>query len=264
MDLDLPLILFVLTLVTGVLWVADHYVFRPKRPVQAKDPWWVDYGAGFFPVFLIVLLIRSFLVEPYRIPSESMMPTLLDGDFILVNKYTYGIRLPIINKKVIEVNSLQHGDVVVFRYPPDPGKNYIKRVIGLPGDRVEYRDKHLTINGQPVPLTPDGSYLQRKMIYTPRFLETLGDVKHDVLLIEDRPPVRLYDVQDYPQREKCQYNTDGFVCEVPPGHYFMMGDNRDDSHDSRYWGFVPDENIVGKAFFIWLNFGDLQRIGSFK
>ncbi|MDR2001078.1 MAG: signal peptidase I [Zoogloeaceae bacterium] len=264
--MDFALILFVLTIVTGVLWIADRYVFRPKRAARAKDPFWVEWGAGFFPVILIVFLLRSFLVEPFRIPSESMMPTLLTGDFILVNKYTYGIRLPVINKKVIEAGSPQRGDVMVFRFPPDPSLNYIKRVIGLPGDKIEYLNKRLTINGQPMPMQPNGSYIdEKKFYYTPRFLETLGNVEHDVLLINEAPPyANPSRIQGYPQREKCQYNSEGFSCEIPAGQYFMMGDNRDNSEDSRYWGFVPDENIVGKAFFIWFNFGDLKRIGSFE
>jgi signal peptidase I len=264
MDLDFALILFVLTIVTGILWFADRYLFRPKRQAQAKDPWWVEYGAGFFPVILIVFLLRSFLVEPFRIPSESMMPTLLKGDFILVNKYTYGIRIPIVNKKVIEVNTLQRGDVVVFRYPPDPSKNYIKRAVGLPGDKVEYRNKHLTINGQPMAMQQESDYFDNEKLYsTPRFLETLGSVQHDLLIRDEVPPF-IIQAEDYPQREKCLYNSTGFICEVPAGHYFMMGDNRDNSADSRIWGFVPEENIVGKAFFIWLNLWDWKRIGSFK
>jgi signal peptidase I len=262
--MDFALILFVLTVVTGVLWIADRYVFRPQRAAQAKDPWWVEYGAGFFPVILFVFLLRSFLVEPFRIPSESMMPTLLEGDFILVNKYTYGIRIPVINKKVFEIGSPQRGDVMVFRYPPNPSDNYIKRVIGLPGDKIEYRNKRLTINGQPVPMQSEDSYLDKKRLYyMPHFLETLGDVRHHILLNDQMPPFVVH-VNAYPHHEKCLYNSEGFACEVPVGHYFMMGDNRDNSADSRVWGFVPDENIVGKAFFIWFNLGELKRIGSFE
>lgn len=262
--MNFALILFLLTLATGGLWLADRYIFRKKRAADARDPWWVEYGASFFPVILIVFLLRSFLVEPFKIPSGSMIPTLLVGDFILVNKYTYGIRLPVINKKIVELNSPQRGDVVVFRWPVDQSLDYIKRVVGVPGDRVEYRNKRLTINGEPLPVRQDGEYLDKeKLYYTPRFVETLGGHEHDVI-IEAEAPAFVSQVFQFPQRDKCHYNAEGFSCEVPAGHYFMMGDNRDNSQDSRVWGFVPDENIVGKAFFIWFNFGDWKRIGSFK
>lgn len=262
--MNFALILFLLTLATGALWLVDRYVFRPKRQANAKDPWWVEYGASFFPVILAVFLLRSFLVEPFKIPSGSMIPTLLVGDFILVNKYTYGIRIPVLNKKVLDLSSPQRGDVVVFRYPVDPSLDYIKRVVGLPGDKVEYQNKRLTINGQSVPIRPNGDFLDKeKLYYTPRFVETLGGIEHDAL-VEDEAPPFVPHVLQYPQREKCLYNSEGFICEVPAGHYFMMGDNRDNSQDSRVWGFVPDENLVGKAFFIWFNFGDWKRIGSFK
>jgi signal peptidase I len=262
--MNFALILLLLTIATGALWLADRYLFRPKRQSGAKDPWWVEYGASFFPVILIVFLLRSFLVEPFKIPSGSMIPTLLVGDFILVNKYTYGIRIPVINKKVLELNSPQRGDVVVFRYPVDPSLDYIKRVVGLPGDKVEYRNKRLTINGQAMPMRPNGDYLDKeKLYYTPRFVESLGGVEHDAL-VEDEAPPFVPHVMSFPQRGNCLYNAEGFICEVPAGHYFMMGDNRDNSQDSRVWGFVPDENLVGKAFFIWFNFGDWKRIGSFK
>jgi signal peptidase I len=262
--MNFALILFLLTLATGALWLVDRYVFRPKRQTNAKDPWWVEYGASFFPVILAVFLLRSFLVEPFKIPSGSMIPTLLVGDFILVNKYTYGIRIPVLNKKIVALSTPQRGDVVVFRYPVDPSLDYIKRVVGLPGDKVEYRNKRLTINGQSVPMRPNGDFLDKeKLYYTPRFVETLGGIEHDAL-VEDEAPPFVPHVLQYPQREKCLYNSEGFICEVPAGHYFMMGDNRDNSQDSRVWGFVPDENLVGKAFFIWFNFGDWKRIGSFK
>ncbi|HTY02454.1 MAG TPA: signal peptidase I [Rhodocyclaceae bacterium] len=262
--MNFALILFLLTVATGFLWMVDRYVFRKKRQPGGKDPWWVEYGASFFPVFLIVFGLRSFLVEPFKIPSGSMIPTLLVGDFILVNKYTYGIRLPVINKKVIELNSPQRGDVVVFRYPVDPSLDYIKRVVGLPGDTVEYRNKRLTINGQTMSMQPDGEFLDKeKLYYTPRFIENLGGVEHQALIEPDAPPYVPH-VLSFPQREDCHYNAEGFVCKVPADHYFMMGDNRDNSQDSRVWGFVPDENLVGKAFFIWFNFSDWKRIGSFK
>jgi signal peptidase I len=261
--MNFALILFVLLLISAVLWVADHFVFRKKRAPDAKEPLWVEYGASFFPVILIVFVLRSFLVEPFKIPSGSMIPTLLVGDFIAVNKFTYGIRLPVVNKKIIDLGMPQRGDVVVFRYPPDPGLDYIKRVVGLPGDKVAYLNKRLTINGQPLAIKKDGDYFDReRMFYTPRYVEQLGAVEH-ALLIEDEAPNFVPHVMQFPQRDKCIYNAEGFICEVPAGHYFVMGDNRDNSQDSRVWGFVPDENLVGKAFFVWFNFSDLKRIGSF-
>jgi len=262
--MNFALILFVLLVLTGVLWAANRWVFRKRRTADAKEPLWVEYGASFFPVILIVFALRSFLVEPFQIPSGSMMPTLLVGDFILVNKFAYGIRLPVINKKIIDVGSPQRGDVVVFRYPMDTSVDYIKRVVGLPGDTVAYQNKRLTINGQSMAMNRIGNYLdQEKLYYLPEYQETLGSVSHRVLIEDDMPPF-VQQVEQFPDRDKCHYNSDGFVCVVPPGHYFMMGDNRDNSRDSRYWGFVPDENLVGKAFFIWLNFRDWKRIGSFE
>lgn len=262
--MNFALILFILLLVSAALWIADHFVFRKRRAPGAKEPVWVEYGASFFPVILIVFLLRSFVVEPFKIPSGSMLPTLLVGDFIAVNKFTYGIRLPVLNKKVIEMNAPQRGDVVVFRYPPDPSLDYIKRVVGLPGDRVAYINKRLTINGKPVEVEKSGEYFDaERLFYTPRYEEKLGDRQH-MLLIETDAPAYVPHVMQYPQRDKCHYNTEGFACEVPAGHYFVMGDNRDNSQDSRVWGFVPDENLVGKAFYIWFNFADLKRIGGFR
>lgn len=262
--MNFALILFVLLVVSAVLWLADHFFFRKKRAADAKEPIWVEYGASFFPVILIVFVLRSFLVEPFKIPSGSMIPTLLIGDFIAVNKFAYGIRLPVLNKKIIEIGAPERGDVMVFRYPPDPSLDYIKRVVGLPGDKVAYQDKRLTINGQPVAVEKTGDHFDtERMFYTPRYLEKLGAVEH-AILVEEGSPSFVPHVMQFPQREKCLYNSAGVICEVPPGHYFVMGDNRDNSQDSRFWGFVPDENLVGKAFFVWFNFGDLKRIGSFR
>jgi len=259
---NFALFLLILLLVTGGVWLLDIALLRKRRRRDARQPWWVEYSISFFPVILIVFLLRSFLFEPFKIPSSSMVPTLLVGDFILVNKFTYGIRLPVINRKVVPLNDPARGDVMVFRYPEDPSLDYIKRVVGLPGDRVEYRNKRLTINGRPVPARQVDDYLSReRMQFSRRFIETLDGVEHEILIEDDAPAAVL------PTRAaggNCNYNTSGLACTVPPGHYFMMGDNRDNSSDSRVWGFVPDENIVGRAFFIWLNLGELGRFGSFR
>jgi signal peptidase I len=261
---NFALILFCLLLVSGAIWVADVFVFSKRRAPEDKDPWWVEYGASFFPVILLVFVLRSFIVEPFKIPSGSMIPTLLVGDFILVNKFTYGIRLPVINKKIIEVGQPQRGDVMVFRYPEDPSLDYIKRVVGIPGDKVAYQNKRLTINGQPVETRRVDDYLQTERLkYSKQFIEKPEGIEHRTLNDDDAPGF-ISDATQFPHRQDCLYNNAGVICTVPAGHYFMMGDNRDNSRDSRFWGFVPEENIVGKAFFIWLNFSDLKRIGSFK
>jgi signal peptidase I len=261
---NFALILFCLLLVSGAIWVADVLVFSKQRAAEDKDPWWVEYGASFFPVILLVFVLRSFIVEPFKIPSGSMIPTLLVGDFILVNKFTYGIRLPVINKKIIDVGQPQRGDVMVFRYPEDPSLDYIKRVVGIPGDKVAYQNKRLTINGQPVETRRIDDYLQTERLkYSKQFIEKPEGIEHRTLNDDDAPGF-ISDATQFPHRQDCLYNNAGVICTVPAGHYFMMGDNRDNSRDSRFWGFVPEENIVGKAFFIWLNLSDLKRIGSFK
>lgn len=262
--MNFALILFVLSVVTGALYALDVLKFRKLRDKNAKEPLWVEWGASFFPVILIVFILRSFLFEPFKIPSGSMIPTLLVGDFILVNKFTYGIRLPVINKKIIDINLPQRGDVMVFRYPEDPSLDYIKRVVGLPGDTVAYQNKTLTINGQVVePRKIDDYKHTERLYFSNQYVEKLGDVEHRYLNDGDAPAF-VPDASRFPFRENCTYNAAGVVCKVPAGHYFMMGDNRDNSRDSRAWGFVPEENIVGKAFFVWLNLSDLSRIGSFR
>lgn len=236
-------------------------------------PIWRELGASFFPVILIVFVVRSFLVEPFRIPSGSMIPTLLVGDFILVNKFAYGVRLPVANKKIFNVGNPQRGDVMVFRYPVDESLDYIKRVIGLPGDTVSYRNKQLTINGAAVTQIQDGAFeyleqeansggAQLEVARLSRFKETLGSHTHATLAETAKPTLHFNSVQSFPNKEQCQYDQAGFTCAVPAGHYFMMGDNRDRSSDSRYWGFVPENHIVGKAFLIWLNWSDFKRIGT--
>ncbi|MEG0052716.1 MAG: signal peptidase I [Comamonas sp.] len=296
---NFALLLFLATLVTGIYWVAERVYFWPKRrdavaaveraaverraeldrmgiaktdievSEEAKgrilmQPWWLDWTAGLFPVIAIVFVLRSFLFEPFKIPSGSMIPTLMVGDLILVNKFTYGVRLPVINKKIIEGNSPQRGDVMVFRYPPQPNLDYIKRVVGVPGDEVAYLNKRLTINGTPVPTTELPDFLDRDaMRYFKQFDESLGEKPHRIIVNNDVPPF-IQGASDHEYRKNCSYSVEGVTCKVPEGHYFMMGDNRDNSLDSRYWGFVPDKNIVGKAFFVWMNFGDLKRIGGFN
>ncbi|MGB2818009.1 MAG: signal peptidase I [Burkholderiaceae bacterium] len=296
--MNFALILFVLTVFTGVLWVLDKLVFAKQRRERAarlvadfdqrnaaalarkepiveqerrtledgavRQPAWLEYTASFFPVILLVFVLRSFLFEPFRIPSGSMIPTLEIGDLILVNKYEYGIRLPVVNKKVIEIGQPKRGDVMVFRYPLNPSQDYIKRVVGLPGDRIEYINKRLTINGQPVPMKKlDPYYDSDRMQYYAQFSESLGATEHRIIVSEQVPP-GLGGGFPNTHPGACQYSGSGVVCQVPPGHYFMMGDNRDNSEDSRFWGFVPDENIVGRAFFIWMNFGNIGRIGTFN
>jgi len=214
-------------------------------------------------VIALVFFLRSFLYEPFKIPSSSMVPTLMVGDLILVNKFAYGIRLPIIDKKIIEVGQPKRGDVMVFRYPENPSLDYIKRVIGVPGDKITYKNKRLEVNGKEMSYEPLPEYLDEHLNYWKQLRENLDGVKHNILIDDNHPPYVAYP-HDFPGRELCSYDSEGFTCTVPSGKYFMMGDNRDNSEDSRYWGFVPDQNIVGKAFFVWMNFGDLKRIGSFR
>lgn len=296
--MNFALILLLLLVATGVVWCYDRFVLQQKRLARANDilaqfdatsigmepgartqereklrhqtikpPTWVEYTGGFFPVIALVFFLRSFLVEPFRIPSGSMIPTLLVGDLILVNKFAYGVRLPVINKKIIDVGVPQRGDVMVFRYPVDEKFDYIKRVVGIPGDVVEYRHKRLSINGQTVPMQRLAPFFdQQKLVFWPQFSEKIGNVEHRVLNYDTVSGA--IDPWNFPQRDRCVYNADGFRCTVPAGHYFMMGDNRDDSQDSRFWGFVPERNIVGKAFFIWLSFNgfvpSVSRVGSFN
>jgi signal peptidase I len=251
MNFDFPTILTFSVLISGLIWGGYALFFAPKRRQAdgspGREPVVVEYARSFFPVLLIVLLLRSFLVEPFRIPSGSMMPTLFAGDFILVNKYDYGIRLPVINHKIIDLGFPERGDVVVFRYPRDPSIDYIKRVIGLPGDRIGYFDKRIYVNGKAIDMHSLGAYVgpldDAEMRGAIRLQEQLGERTHDLLV---RPGT---------------FGVEGEYV-VPDGHYFVMGDNRDNSNDGRYWGYVPDENLVGRAFLIWMNLGDPGRIGD--
>lgn len=297
-DGNFALLLFLATVVTGIYWLAERFVFLPKRQQAAAlleaeasrrreeltklgisqvdgditearqrilaQPWWLDWTAGLFPVIIAVFLLRSFLFEPFKIPSGSMIPTLLVGDLILVNKFHYGVRLPVINLKITEGNKPQRGDVMVFRYPPRPSLDYIKRVVGTPGDEVAYLNKRLTVNGQVIETVAVPEFFDEDaMRYFKQYQETLGEHKHGILNDDSRPAF-VPGVSDFVFKNNCRYSVEGVVCKVPEGHYFMMGDNRDNSLDSRYWGFVPDQNIFGKAFFVWMNFGSLKRIGAFN
>jgi signal peptidase I len=260
-------VMLVLVVVTGVIWALDKLVLDRKRAEVGAEPGHlVDYSRGFFPVILVVFLLRSFLVEPFQIPSSSMRPGLVVGDFILVNKFDYGIRVPVLNTVMVPVHKVERGDVVVFNFPPNPKVNYIKRVIGLPGDVVDYHNKHLTINGQPVRDAADGSYDYVEqglaMIHNDQYREKIGSKNVQTLVIPDMPPVSVDKVENFTFHDHCKYDDNGFTCQVPDGNYFMMGDNRDNSLDSRYWGFVPDRLLVGKAFMIWMNFRQLSRIGQ--
>jgi signal peptidase I len=240
------LIMVIVLTITGLIWLLDIFVLSKKRAANAKDPILVEYSKSFFPVILLVFFIRSFIAEPFKIPSGSMMPTLLAGDFILVSKFSYGIRVPILNYTMIEVDKPKRGDVFVFHYPPKPSIDYIKRVVGLPGDVIEYKSKTLYINDKKIEQTfvDKYPYVMNEIhhIEAKEFKEALGNVNHSIL-IHDLP-------------------GENFKFEVPQGHYLAFGDNRDNSADSRVWGFVPEHNLVGRAFFIWFNFGELKRIGT--
>ena len=305
---NFALLMFMATVVTGIYWLAEQFYFLPQRKAAAEalqaqadkrtaelhaqgitqtdvnvteakerlymQPWWLDWTAGLFPVIAVVFVLRSFLFEPFKIPSGSMIPTLHVGDLILVNKFHYGVRLPVLNTKLTDGNPVQRGDVMVFRYPPKPSLDYIKRVIGVPGDEVAYLNKQLTINGQPVTKAPRADFFEQdSMRYITQFEEQLpvgskpSEMKdmriHNLLNDKDRPSF-IPGADDFAFKDNCHYTVEGVTCKVPAGHYFMMGDNRDNSLDSRYWGFVPEKNIVGKAFFVWMNFGSLSRIGAFQ
>lgn len=260
MHFDFEAILTLATAITGLIWLIDALWFAKRRKGAApaageavltkpREPILVDYSKSFFPVILLVLLLRSFLVEPFHIPSSSMVPTLLVGDFILVNKFDYGIRLPVVHTKIIKVGEPKRGDVAVFRYPGDTSVDYIKRIVGLPGDHIVYRNKTLYINGVMMQRDVIGPYTGPDADGAELSREHLGSVEHEMLTIPGG------------------YSREG-EWTVPNGEYFAMGDNRDNSYDSRYWGFVPEQNLVGKAFFIWMNIDAFKnsslwhRVGS--
>ena len=296
---NFPLILFVLMVVTGVIWAFDvFYLARQRRRAAdaalaaldernarlaaegikadstdraalearlLRQPTWIEYSGSFFPVIALIFFLRSFLFEPFKIPTSSMVPTLLVGDLILVNKYAYGIRLPIIDKKIIEVGDPQRGDVMVFKFPRNMDENYIKRVIGVPGDKIVYENKRLTINGKPLQYQPMDDYLdEQQPVYHKQYRENMGSADHRILNSEGQSGLNPDSVQEFPHKDHCTYSYERFTCIVPEGNYFMMGDNRDNSLDSRYWGFVPDKNIVGKAFVVWMNLSNPRRIGGIR
>lgn len=247
MIVDFSFVLAVLTLLTGAIWALEAWVLKPKRSgngvaaagqaeTAAREPVLVEYARSFFPVLLIVLVVRSFLFEPFRIPSDSMMPTLLDGDFIFVSKFSYGLRLPVVNLKVVPIGEPHRGDVVVFRLPSDPSTNYIKRLIGLPGDHIVVRNEQVYVNGQPMKVQLDGVYNEHGYSGAQLAKENLTGVEHQLMYLPG------------------SFAKD-FDAVVPANHYFFMGDNRDNSRDSRFpeVGFVPEQNLVGRAMVIWLN-----------
>jgi signal peptidase I len=271
MNFDFPAFLVLASVVTGGIWLVDAVMFAPRRrrlaaaavaagaasdqakPVY-KEPVLVEYARSFFPVIFAVLILRSFIVEPFRIPSNSMMPTLLTGDFILVNKFSYGLRWPVLNSKFVDIGDPEVGDVVVFKFPQEPTIDYIKRVVAVPGDEIAYQNKTLYRNGEPVAQLQIGRYTGvgsgAEMTGASEALEKLRDVEHRILTRRNAP--------DLPPG--CRMLAYGPIT-VPEGQYFVMGDNRDNSNDSRCWGFVPEENLVGKAFGIWMHW-DSRRDGS--
>ena len=235
--MSFPALMVTLVFVTGIIWLLDMFLWAPHRVKNQKEPLAVEYARSFFPIILVVLVIRSFIAEPFRIPSGSMLPTLHVGDFILVNKFTYGIRLPVLNSKIISLGEPERGDVLVFRYPKNPNVDYIKRVIGLPGDTVGYFNKTVYINGEAVSQDIQQKDIELLGLVPARNelrFEHLGELGHAILVDPER---RLVEGE----------------AVVPTGEYFVMGDNRDNSNDSRFWGTVPEENLVGKAFFIWMS-----------
>ena len=239
-------ILMAVTLLTGFISFLDLVFLKARRGPEKKEGKIVEYAKSFFPVLLAVFIIRSFIVEPFKIPSGSMMPTLISGDFIAVNKYSYGLRLPVFNKTLIKIGSPKRGDVIVFHYPKDPNIDYIKRLIGLPGDEVRYENKQLFIDGKAIEQEFNSDYIyplsSAGLMTAKEYNESLSTEEHAIL------------IHEIPDKN--------YKFNVPPGHYLAMGDNRDNSSDSRVWGFVPDKYLVGKAFIIWLNFSELSRIGK--
>ena len=253
--MNFELILVLVTVITGVVVLIDRLVWRPKRlsaTIERDEPLVVEYARSLFPVFLVVLILRSFIIEPFRIPSGSMYPTLEIGDFIVVSKFSYGVKLPVTQSKIIPISEPERGDVVVFKYPKDPDVDYIKRVVGLPGDEVAYIDRQLFINGKPVPQKYIGTYRGTES----GAVMNGADIMEETFANGNRHQILI-------DRDKGSFNMD--PVKVPEGHYFMVGDNRDHSNDSRFWGFVPEKNLKGRAFAIWMNWDNgvhFNRIGK--
>jgi signal peptidase I len=245
MDINFPLILVCAVAVTGIIVLIDKLFLRAKRKPETKEPAWVDFSRSFFPVLLLVLVLRSFLLEPFKIPSSSMVPTLQVGDFILVNKYTYGLRLPVINTKILSINEPKRGDVMVF-FPPNDKRYFIKRVIGVPGDEIRYIDRVVYINGEAMKQELIGALPPEN----PAAFLLKEDLGTGVIHLMQKRLTPSDLVLPYGYR-------------VPEGHYFMMGDNRDNSSDSRVWGAVPEDRIVGKAFAVWMHWDTFWSLPKF-
>ena len=252
-----------------ILGAVDAYRIAQRDQENFSGPWysrWYGVSGAFLLVATFFVCIRAFIVEPFRIPSGAMTPTLLTGDYILASKFAYGIRLPIVNFEVFSANDPNRGEVMVYRYPENPSLIYLHRVVGLPGDRIEYANKRLSINGKLLDVERmDDLPLSDKSLSSVRgwrFRENLGTHSYSLLINPDELPVRLASVRQFPFRERCEYKYSSFICTVPDGHYFLMGDNRDSSSDSRYWGFVPDDHILGRAIMIWWNDDEPGRAGT--
>ena len=258
MDFDFNLILVPATLFFIVVWLLDKFVFKQRATKgRGNENFIITWAYDFWPVLAVVMVLRSFLYEPFNIPSDSMVPTLETGDFILVNKFEYGVRLPIINSKIIDVGSPERGEVAVFRYPPQPSISYIKRIVGLPGDHIVYDHGQLSINGEKVTKTPIQFSREKDSLDTPTSIyhqETLGAHTFTMRELEGVNVARQAPFLNYVDNGK--YSAENglyWEVKVPEGHYFAMGDNRDQSADSRFWGFVPEENLTGRAFYIWMH-----------
>jgi signal peptidase I len=295
LDTSFELLLLIATFTCLIGFLSEHFYFKKKRMVKAKEyeekelkdnenlknngidrkelieeekkeilkrPVFLDWTADLFPLIFVIFIIRSFFFEPFTIPSGSMMPTLIAGDNIIVNKFSYGFRLPVIDTKLTSGNDVKRGDIIVFHYPLDPKINYIKRAIGLPGDVIEYKNKDLFLNGKKVDRVSMENYTYPKEhIINAQYKENLDGVEHRIL-IDNNISGTISKVMSESAAKNCEYDVEYVKCVVPQGEYFMMGDNRDGSLDSRYWGFVPDKNLVGKAIFIWSNFGNMSRVGN--
>ena len=258
MDFDFNLILVPATLIFFLLWLLDKLFFKQRKTRgKGNENFIITWAYDFWPVLAVVLILRSFLYEPFNIPSDSMVPTLETGDFILVNKFQYGVRLPIVNSKFLNVGEPERGDVIVFRFPPQPTISYIKRVVGLPGDHLVYDHGQLSINGQKVLKVPVEFSREKDILDTPQSIyhqETLG--KHTFKMRELEGVNVARQAPFINSIENGKYSTENglyWEVKVPEGHYFAMGDNRDQSADSRFWGFVPEENLTGRAFYIWMH-----------